>query len=105
MAFTGKFVYTAHDFILLRLNPFDLRDDREGWWFEHSMLWLQVSLLVEGAKNVSWSWLSPLRGWGSLTMAFTGKFIYTIYIIYIVIYIIIYIIHIVTILSFLLSHE
>ena len=24
------------------------------------------------AKKVSWSWLSPLRGWGSLTMAFTG---------------------------------
>ena len=24
------------------------------------------------AKNVSWPWLSPLWGWGSLTMAFTG---------------------------------
>ena len=23
-----------------------------------------------------WPWLSPLRGWGSLTMAFTGKFAY-----------------------------
>ena len=23
------------------------------------------------AKNVSWSWLSLLRGWDSLTMAFT----------------------------------
>ena len=34
MAFTGKFVYMAHHFILLRLNPFDLRFDREGWWFE-----------------------------------------------------------------------
>ena len=22
--------------ILLRLNPFGLRVDREGWWFEHS---------------------------------------------------------------------
>ena len=29
----------------------------------------------EGAKNVSWSWLSPLRGWVSLTMAFPGKFV------------------------------
>ena len=27
----------AHHFILLRLNPFDLRVDREGWWFEHSV--------------------------------------------------------------------
>ena len=35
--FTGKFVYMAHHFILPRLNPFGLRVDREGWWFEHSM--------------------------------------------------------------------
>ena len=25
---------------------------------------------------VSWPRLSPLRGWGNLTMAFTGKFVY-----------------------------
>ena len=37
MAFTGKFVYMAHHFILLRLNPFGLRVDREGRWFGHSM--------------------------------------------------------------------
>ena len=37
MAFIGKFVYMAHHFILLRLNPFGLRVDREGWWFEQSM--------------------------------------------------------------------
>ena len=42
-----------------------------------------ICLSAEGAKNVSWPWLSPLRGWGSLTMAFTGKFVY----IYIYIYI------------------
>ena len=58
----------AHHFILLRLNPFGLGVDREEWWFEHSMSWL--------LKNVSWPWLSPLPGWGSLTMAFTGKFVY-----------------------------
>ena len=52
------------------------RFDREGWWFEHFVSWLQVCLSVEGAKNVSWPWLSPLRGWGILTMAFTGKFVY-----------------------------
>ena len=28
------------------------------------------------AKNVSWPWLSPLRGWGSLTMTSTCKFVY-----------------------------
>ena len=37
LAFTGKFVYMAHHYILLPLNPFDLRVNREGWWFEHSM--------------------------------------------------------------------
>ena len=26
-----KFVYMAHHFILLQLNPFDLRVDRVGW--------------------------------------------------------------------------
>ena len=31
---------------------------------------------AEGAKNASWPWLSPLRGWDSLTIAFTCKFIY-----------------------------
>ena len=65
----------AHHFILLQLNPFGLMVDREGWWFEH-MSWLRVCLSTEGAKNVSWPWLSPLRGWGSLTMTSTGKFVY-----------------------------
>ena len=66
----------AHHFILLQLNPFDLRVDREGWWFVHSVSKLRVCLSAEGAKNVSWTWLSPLRGWGSLTVAFTGEFVY-----------------------------
>ena len=37
---------------------------------------LRVCLSAEGAKNVSWPWLSPLRGWDSLTMASAGKFVY-----------------------------
>ena len=73
-------VYMAHHFILLRVNPFGLGVDREGWWFEHSVL--RVCLSAEGAKNVPWPWLSPLRGQGSLTMTSTGKFVY----IYIYIY-------------------
>ena len=32
---------------------------------------LLACLWTEGAYHVSWPWLSPLRGWGSLTMAFT----------------------------------
>ena len=63
----------AHHFILLRLNPFDLRADRKGWWFELSVSQLRVCSSAEGGNNVSWPWLSPLRGWGSLTMVFTGK--------------------------------
>ena len=54
--------------------------------------YLRVCLSTESAKNVSWPWLSPLRGWGSVTMAFTCKFIY-IYIYYY--FIIIIIIHII----------
>ena len=45
MAFTGKFVYMADHSILLRLNPFDLRVDWEGWWFEHSCV-IVVGFLV-----------------------------------------------------------
>ena len=37
MKFTGKIAYIAHHFIMLWLNPFGVRDDREGWWFDHSM--------------------------------------------------------------------
>ena len=32
---------------------------------------MRVCLSAEGGKNVSWSWLSPLKGWGSLTKVFT----------------------------------
>ena len=60
MAFTGESVYIAHHFILLRLNPFDLRADRKGSWFEDSASYFRVCLSAEGAKNVSWPWLSPL---------------------------------------------
>ena len=74
--YTGKLVYMTHNFILLQLNPFGLRVAREEWWFEHSMSQLRVSLSGEGAKNVSWFSLSPFRGWGSLTMTSTGKFVH-----------------------------
>ena len=39
-------------------------------------IYIFVFFSAEGAKNVSWTWLSPFCGWGSLTMAFTGKFIH-----------------------------
>ena len=45
MAFVGKCVYMAQHFILLRLNPFELKVDREGWWFEHSCI-IVAGLLV-----------------------------------------------------------
>ena len=50
-------------------------------------VYIYIYISAEGSKNVSLPWLSLLRGWGSLTMAFTGKFA-DIYI-YIYIYIII----------------
>ena len=74
MRSTGKFVSVAHHFILLWLNPFGLSVDREGLWFEHSLPSLRVGLSGEGAKNVSCIWLSPIQGWGSLSMISTGKF-------------------------------
>ena len=46
-----KFHVLVHHFILLLFNPFDLRVDWEGWWFEHSMSYLQVCLSAEGAKT------------------------------------------------------
>ena len=76
MTFTDKFVYMAHHFILLRLNPFGLRVDSEESWFEHSMSWFRVWLSAEGAENVSWPWVPPLRGCCGLTITFTGKFLY-----------------------------
>ena len=76
MTSTGKFVYMAHHFILLQLNPFGAWVDSEGWWFEHSMSYLRICLSAEDAKHVSWRWLSPRKGWRSLTMTTTGKFVY-----------------------------
>ena len=42
----------------------------------HSTVIQKVCLSAEGAENISWPWLSLLRGWGSLTMTFTGKFVF-----------------------------
>ena len=42
----------------------------------HVYVYLWVFLSAEGAKNVSWPWLSPPPGCGSLTMSFTGKYVY-----------------------------
>ena len=76
MTSTGKFVYMAHHFILLQLNPFGAWVDSEGWWFEHSMSNFRVCLSAEDGKNVSWRWLSPHREWGNLNMTSTVKFVY-----------------------------
>ena len=57
----------AHHFIMLRLNPFGLRVDGEGWWF---------CVSAEGAKNVSWPWLYPLRGWHLLCKSDYGIYWY-----------------------------
>ena len=41
-------------------------------------------------KRFPWPWLSPLRGWDSLTVAFTGKFVYLYLYLYLSIYLSIY---------------
>ena len=46
----------------------------EGSWFEHSVSELWVCLSTEGARNVSLSWLSPFREWGTLYMTSIVKF-------------------------------
>ena len=43
MTFTGKFVYMTHHLILLQLNAFDLRVDREESWFKHLVAGFLVS--------------------------------------------------------------
>ena len=74
MAFLGKFVYIQ----IISLSCYSSISvpygDWEGWWFEHSVSQLQVCLSAEGVKNVFSPCLFPLRGWGSLAMAFFGKF-------------------------------
>ena len=37
---------------------------------------MRVWLSAEGAKNFSWPWLSPLRGWGSLNI-YSGCYSYS----------------------------
>ena len=72
MTFTSRFVYMAHHFILIPLNVPGPRIDKDGWWFDHSVLSLPVGLRAEGDKNDSLHWLSSPRGWGSLTMTFSS---------------------------------
>ena len=76
VTFTGKLVYMLHYFILLLLNALGLRVDREGWWYDLPMSQLWVSLSAQGAKNISWHWLSELQELGSLTLTLTGKCVY-----------------------------
>ena len=96
MAFSGEFLY-----IWLTISscygsiPLTLRlIGRDGGLSTPQLSQLWVCLSAKGAKNIFWHWLSPLRVWGILTMAFTGKFVYIfiyIYILYIYICMYIYI--------------
>ena len=66
-------------YIYIRLNPFDLTLGlirRDGGL---STLCRSCGFACQQRElktYVSWPWLSPLQGWGSLAMAFTGKFVY-----------------------------
>ena len=61
MAFAAKLVYMDHHFILLWLNPFDLRVDREGWWFGHSCV-IVVGLLVSRGCFLALATSAPRMG-------------------------------------------
>ena len=76
MTFAGKFVYISHHFILLWLNPFDIRVDTKGWWFENSMSKLRVCLSAGGVENVSWNYISLLRRCGSLWHSLVNLYIW-----------------------------
>ena len=76
MALNGKLVYMAYHFVLLRLNLFDLQVDREGWKFEHSVSYWQACLSADGAKTFPGPGYLRSNDKGSLTMTFTGKFVY-----------------------------
>ena len=76
MAFTGKLyiwltISYFYDSILFTLALIrrhgGLRTICDSW---------AVFMSTKGVKNVSWAWISRLQGWGSLTMSFTGKFLY-----------------------------
>ena len=63
MAFLGRFLYKGLK-ILSCYNSIPVPyviGDWERWWFENSMSQLRVLLSAEGAKNVSWPWLSLLQ--------------------------------------------
>ena len=76
MALNRKLVYMAYHFILLRLNLFDLQVDREGWKFDHSVSYWQACLSADGAKTFPGPGYLRSNDKGSLTMTFTGKFVY-----------------------------
>ena len=48
-------------------------DDWEEWQFDYSASQLWFCWSVEGTKNLSWSWVSPLREWDSMTVVFVVK--------------------------------
>ena len=50
MASTDRFVYMAHHFILLRVKPFSLRVDRDGW-FLSTLVIVPRSLVSRGCQK------------------------------------------------------
>ena len=90
MAFTAKFVYIAHHFILLQFSRFDLSVVTDGRWFDHSVsLCHNSKFYYQGTKTFPGHLLisTPIRDSYSV---YREIYIY-IYILYIYIYICIYI--------------
>ena len=88
IAFTGKFVYIAHHFILLHFSRFDLSVITDGRWFDHSVsLCHNSKFYYQGTKTFPGHLLisTPIRDSYSV---YREIYIYIyIYIIYIYVYI------------------
>ena len=77
MAFTGKILYIrltiSSSYSSIPLTLVLIRKDDGLSTICHSCA---VFVSSDGAKKVSWPWLSLVQELGSLTMAFTAKFVY-----------------------------
>ena len=78
MASTGKFGYIAHHFILLHSISLTLVLIGRNKGLS-TLCYSCCFDFSRGCRKYSWPWLSLLRRWGSLTMAFTCKFLYIAY--------------------------
>ena len=80
--YIGKFRYTLMITSQIKFEASVWRLIVGQSWVQHEVVRsnpTRANFVAEGARNVSWPWLSPLQGWGSLTLASTSKFLYMVH--------------------------